>query len=108
MFGRKNWKKPESTTNLFDVDTAPLKLRIPEKVRQIEVQSLQLVCREMEREKEEGKMVTLASDSTTRKEVGKFIGMGIHMDQESVFPLPLLNITSETREEVAQQLGMGI
>ena len=108
MFGRKNWKKPESTTNLFDVDTAPLKLRILEKMRQIEVQSLQLVCREMERGKEEGKMVTLASDSTTRREVGKFIGMGIHLDQESAFPLPLLSITSETREEVAQQLGMGM
>ena len=83
-------------------------MRILEKLRQIEVQSLGLVGMEMERGKAEGQMLTLASDSTTRREVGKFIGMGIHLDQDIAFPLPLLNVSSETREDIAQQLGMGL
>ena len=43
------------------------------------MQSLNLVVREMTKSKEEGHMVIFASDSTTRREVGKFIGEGIHI-----------------------------
>ena len=53
-------------------------------------------------------MLTLASDSTTRREVGKFIGEGIHIGQGSAYPLPLLPISSESREDIALQLGMGL
>ena len=41
-------------------------------------------------EKEAGRMITLASDSTTRRGVGQFIGQGLHIG--AAFPLPLLSI----------------
>ena len=53
-------------------------------------------------------MVTLASDSTTRRGVGQFQGQGIHIGAGSAFPLPLLSIQNETREDIAEQLGMGL
>ena len=58
-------------------------------LRQVEAQSLRRVVGEMKRGKEEEHMLTHASDSTTRRMVGKFIGPGIHISQELAFPLPL-------------------
>ena len=107
MFGRK-WKKPGDSTDGFDVDTLPDKKRILEKLRQVEAQSLCLVVREIELGKAEGHMITHASDSTTRRGVGQFIGQGIHIGQDSAFPLPLLGIAGETREDIGAQLGMGL
>lgn len=107
MFGRK-WKKAEESKENFTIDTIPEKSRILEALRQIEAQSLNLVVHKMVEEKEAGAMVTLASDSTTRKQVGKFIGMGLHFGKQSALPLPLMDISGETREDIAEQLGMGI
>ena len=59
-------------------------------------------------EKAEGRMVTLASDSTTRRGVGQFQGQGVHIGAGSSIPLPLLSIHNETREDIADQLGMGL
>ena len=53
-------------------------------------------------------MITLASDSTTRRDVGKFIGMGVHIGREGSLTLPLLGIGSETREDIDLQLSMGL
>ena len=58
--------------------------------------------------KEEGKMITHASDSTTKPKVGQFIGQGIHIGQNSALPLPLLPICGEKKEDIAAQLGMGL
>jgi hypothetical protein len=53
-------------------------------------------------------MITLASDSTTRRDVGKFIGMGVHIGREGSLTLPLLGIGAETKKDIALQLSMGL
>ena len=78
VFVRKNWKKSEDDDKTFDMDTTPHRITTIEHIRRIEVQSLNLVVREMAKGKEQGHMITFASDSTTRREVGKFIG---HLQQ---------------------------
>ena len=40
--------------------------------------------------------------------MGQFIGQGIHIDQSTAFPLPLLGISGETKEDIAAQLGIGM
>ena len=73
MFGRR-WKKSDGDNDSFDIDTAPTKMAVLEKLRLIEAESLSLVVEEMTRGGEQGHMVTHASDSTTKKRVGQFIG----------------------------------
>ena len=59
-------------------------------------------------EKEKGRMVTHASDSTTEKEVGQFIVQGLHVGQDCPYPLPILTIHGETTEDIAMQVDMGM
>lgn len=106
LFGRKWTKAGEKET--FGNDTLPLKFNVIEALKLIEAQSLDLVVKEMKRGKEEGHMITLASDSTTRRDVGKFMGMGVHIGKEGSLTLPLLGIGSETKDDIAQQLSMGL
>ena len=98
----------EDKDDKFDLDTTPHRTTTLEHLRRIEVQSLSLVVYEMSKGKEQGHMITFASDSTTRREVGKFIGEGIHIGQSAALPLPLLPLSSETRDDIALQLGMGL
>ena len=107
MFGRK-WKKHDESETTIDRNTLPEVRHILEAIRQIEAHSLSLVVEEMQNAKQEGHMVTLASDSTTRRHVGKFIGMGIHIGKESAISLPLLGISGESKDEIAAQLEVGI
>ena len=69
----RKWKK-DGDKDSFDVDTAPEKVHLLEKLRQIEVESLSLVVEEMKKGQEAGRMITHASDSTTKRGVGQFIG----------------------------------
>ena len=108
MFGRKKCKKSEDKDEIFDLDTTPYRLTTLEHLRRIELQSLDFVVQEMSKGKDQGHMVTFASDSTTRREVGKFIGEGIHIGQNTALPLPLLPVSSESRDDIALQLGMGL
>ena len=71
---KRNWKKSDEKKDSFDIDTAPDKIRLLEKVRQIEAEALCLVVEEIKKGKEQGHMVTHASDSTTKRGVGQFIG----------------------------------
>ena len=48
-----------------------------------------------------------AIDSTTKKGVGQFAAQGIHVGQDSPFPLPILNIHGESTEDIAMQVDMG-
>ncbi len=66
MFDRK-WKKSVEYDETFDIDTAPAHKCITEALREIEAQSLSLVVDKLENEKQKGKMITHASDSTTKK-----------------------------------------
>ena len=106
LFGRKWSKAGENET--LNKNTLPGRMPVLDALRQKETQSLSLVVDEMGRGKEEGHMITLASDSTTRRDVGKFIGMGVHIGREGSLTLPLLGIGSETREDIDLQLSMGL
>ena len=76
MFGR-SWILPEERS-WSDVktrlDTLPEKTHVLQKLRLIEAERLSLVVEKMREEKEKGHMITHASDSTTKKRVGQFIG----------------------------------
>ena len=50
MFGR-HWKKSDEKEETFDVDTAPDKLNLIEKLRQIGAESLNMMVDEMQRGK---------------------------------------------------------
>ena len=67
MFGRK-WKKASDKEDSFDIDTAPDKINLLEKLRHIEAQSLCMVAEKMQEGMEMGDMVTNASDSTINRE----------------------------------------
>ncbi|QQP36986.1 Hypothetical protein FKW44_022261 [Caligus rogercresseyi] len=56
-----------SSDEVFDQDTVPSTRSIRAALQQIEAQSLCLVVEKLEEEKEKGKMITHASDSTTKK-----------------------------------------
>ena len=55
---------------------------------------------------DEGRMITAAIDSTTKKRAGQFATQGIHIGQNVPFPLPLINICGETTEDIAMQVEL--
>ena len=87
MFG-SSWNKYEDSKESFDVDTVPQRRNLLEKLRQIEAQSLSLMVNMIVKGKEDGTMITHASDSTTKPKVGQFIGQGIHIGQNAALLLP--------------------
>ena len=91
MFGRK-WKNPEGSEESFDIHTLPNIRNIRIALQQIETQSLSLVVDMLMMEKEKGRMVIHASDSTTKKGVGQFIVQGLHVGQDCPYPLPILTL----------------
>eukprot|EP00731_Ephydatia_muelleri_P017622 Em0010g720a len=105
MLGRK-WKNPEDSEESFDIDTLPNIRNIRIALQQIEAQSLSLVVDMLMMEKEKGRMVTHASDSTTKKGVVQFIVQGLHVVQDCPYPLPNLSIHGETTEDIAMQVDM--
>ena len=107
MFGRK-WKNPEDSEGSFNIDTLPNIRNIRIALQQIEVQSLSLVVDMLMMEKEKGRMVTHASDSTTKKGVGQFIVQGQHVGQDCPYSLPILSIHGEATEDIAIQEDMGM
>ena len=106
MFERK-WKTFGEYEDTFDIDTAPSHGNIRASLEEIEAQSLCQVVEKLEEQKLTGKMVTHASDSTTKKGVGQFMVQGLHIGQENAFPLPILQIYGETTEDIAMQVDMG-
>ena len=69
----------------------------------IEAQSLALTAKEIITRSKQGRMITHAIDSTTKKRVGTFAAQGIHVGQNVPFPLPLLPICGKTTEDIALQ-----
>ena len=51
--------------------------------------------------------MTHASDSTTKKYVGKFNVAGIHINKDKPLPLPVVPVAGEAREEIAEQAALG-
>ena len=58
--------------------------------------------------KEDGRMITAAIDSTTKKGVGQFATQGLSIGRNTPFPLPLLPICGESTEDVTAQVAMGM
>ena len=80
MFGR-SWRKSEESNwaNIRSrLDTAPERIRVLQYLRNIEAERLSLIAEKMKESKEQGHMVTHASDSTTKKRVGQFIGQVVN------------------------------
>ena len=90
MFGTK-WKNHEEAQDL-DIDTVPHRRQVLEANMLIECQSLSLVVEEVQKSKEEGRMITHGLDSTTKKGAGQFAVAGLHIGQDIPFPLPILPI----------------
>ena len=86
---------------------APSHSNIKTSLEEIEAQRLYQVAEKLEEQKLAGKMVTHASDSTTKKGVGQFMVQGLHIGQENAFPLPILPIYGEKTEDIAMQVDMG-
>ena len=73
MFGR-SWRRFEDESETFSLNTAPERINVLDKLRQVEAKSLGLVVEAVMAGKEQGQMITHASDSTTKRETGSFIG----------------------------------
>ena len=106
LFGR-SWKSFSDDSNNIDRDTIPGRSNIRDKMDLIETQSLSLVVDELGMQSRQGRMVTHAIDSTTKKRVGQFATQGIHVGQNVPFPLPLMNICGESTADIALQVDFG-
>ena len=73
MFGR-SWGSLEDESGTFTLNTAPERINVLDKLRRIEAKSLSLVVDAVRDAKGQGQMITHASDSTTKRETGSFIG----------------------------------
>ena len=102
MFKRP-WKTHNESEDTIDVNTMPHYRNILDKVKLIEAQSLSLVVEEVMQKSYEGRMITHAIDSTTKKRVGTFACQDIHVGQNVPFPLPLLPICGQSTEDIALQ-----
>ena len=103
LFSR-NWKCSDENEDIFDNNTLPTNKNIRDKLLLIETQSMALMVDEVLERSAEGRTITHAIDSTTRRSVGKFATQGIHIGQNVPFPLPLIGITSESTEDIALQI----
>ena len=102
MFGTK-WKN-HGEAQVLDIDTVPHRRQVLEANKLIECQSLSLVVEEVQKSKEEGRMITHGLDSTTKKGAGQFAVAGLHIGQDIPFPLPILPIHGERTSEIAMQV----
>ena len=102
LFNRK-WKLLGEDEDSFDVDTLPHEKNLRVAAQQIEAKGMACMVEELRNAKDEGRMLTHATDSTTKREVGKFSVSGIHIGQNVPFPLPLIPVCGETTEDIAEQ-----
>ena len=104
-FGR-NWKISADDDESFDTDTMPHSKNIREMMKMIEAQSMDLLVDKMVDGKEQGRMLTHYTDSSTKKHVGTFNAQGIHIGKDNPYPLPILSVDGESKEDIAMQTDM--
>ena len=75
-------------------------------VRQIETKGISCMIDKVKEAKSDGRMITHATDSTTKKRIGQFAGAGIHIGQNVPFPLPLFPICGEKTQDIAEQCNL--
>ena len=110
LFGR-NWKLPdkndsdeEDQETTFDIDTLPTIRNIRTMLNNIQAYSMKLVGDKIIEANSEGATITHATDATTRKIVGTFAPAGLHINKEEYLPLPTLQLSSETTENIADSI----
>ena len=107
MFRRK-WKHPDHESETYDLDTLPEIHNILSNVNLIEAETLSFAVDKITEAKRDGRMITAAIDSTTKRGVGQFATQGISIGRDTPFPLPLLPICGESTKDVANQVAMGM
>ena len=113
VFGRY-FKIAEDADNVneelssIDLDTLPNERSITKMPEQVETHGMATEAKEIvDRKNEGGNVFTHASDSTTKKGVGKFNVAAIHINRFELLPLPTIPVAGETKEEIAEQAAMG-
>ena len=103
LFDRK-WKTFDADAPTFDAQMMPNERNVRDKLQLMEAQALSLFADEIQQKSDEGRMITHAIDSTTKKGVGSFATQGIHIGKNVPLPLPLMNISGETTMDIALQV----
>ena len=106
-FGRNFKLLEDFEEKEFDQDTLPSVKAVRTMVERIEAQGLASEAAEIIKKKREGVVVTHASDSTTKKAVGKFNVSGIHINKDKPLPLPVVPVAGEARDDIAEQAALG-
>ena len=73
----------------------------------IEAQGIAAKVNEIKTRSKAGDSLTHATDSTTKKHVGKFNVAGIHFNKVSHLPLPTVPVSGESRDQIAEQAALG-
>ena len=105
LFGRK-WKLLGEEEDSFDIDTLPHERNVRSATRQIEVKGMSCMVDALRDAKQDGRMLTHATDSTTKKGIGSFAASGIHIGKNVPFPLPLIPICGEATTDIADQCSL--
>ena len=107
MFGRA-WKHTDEDDSTFDCDTVPTGRNIRMALQLQEVEGMARTVELVQQGKGDGRAITHASDSTTKKGAGQFIVQALHVGQSRQIDLPILPIYGETAEDIAIQADMGM
>ena len=105
LFGR-HWKMLEEEESSFDLNTLPHPRNMRYVDELIEAKSLACISKEIEEASQAGRMITHATDSTTKRGVGQFAVAGIHIGQNVPFPLPLIPVSGESTKDIADQCSL--
>ena len=103
IFYKNNFKMPCDGQADIDKKTLPHRTTVLQNLNLGEVKRLDMIVQKIESlKKDQETMLTMAQDSTTRKQVGTYSTSGIHLGKNIVVPLPTLGVTSETSKNVAE------
>ena len=88
-------------------DTLPDVKMVHRMAERVEAHGLDAIQSEIEQRHKAGDTITHASDSTTKKFIGKFAVSGSHVNKELALPLPTVPVAGEVRSEMAEQVALG-
>ena len=104
----RNWTEQKHVDkDMYTEDMLPSLRSIREALGLLETQALAQTVDRMVEGRSQGRMVTHAIDSTTKKGIGQFATQGIHIGRESALPMPLINICGESTQDIALQVDHG-
>ena len=106
-FDRKFKQLDDCDKKYYDQNTLPSIKMVRAMTERIEAQGLASEASEIITRKTSSVTITHASDSTTKKAVGKFHVSGIHINQQKPLPLPVVPVAGESREDIAEQAALG-